>query len=356
VVLATLWMVGVMVMVASLTLVFLAAGLAAKTAASSRPTTRHGPQVAAVAAAPLPPRVQTDLRYGPEPQQLLELLLPDPTVYPGPRPVMIYLHSGGWVGGDRTAVNPIPAAEVARGYAVASVEYRLAGNALDGQPIASFPGAIWDVKRAIRFLKANATTNDLNPRHVVLLGASAGGHLAAFVAATKGLFEPPDLDASLSDVDSSVVAVVDIVGPSDLTTFERTKHPWAAGLTASFLGCPTPTPANMAPCPDDLLRTASVETYLDPTDPPIYLAYGQQDTLVVPGAQGAPLAAGWTQAHHGDPSVASYHVIAGAGHNILPAEVQPSLDQWLDARAEHISPPEPSPPTRITRRLPTTSP
>jgi acetyl esterase/lipase len=282
----------------------------------------------------LPPRVQTDLRYGPEPQQLLELLLPDPTVYPGPRPVMISLHSGGWVGGDRSAVNPIPAAEVARGYAVASVEYRRAANALDGQPITSFPGAIWDVKRAIRFLKANATTDDLNPRHVVLLGVSAGGHLAAFVAATNGLFEPPDLDASLSDVDSSVVAVVDIVGPSDLTTFERTQHPWAAGLTASFLGCPTPTPANMTPCPDDLLRTASVETYLDPTDPPIYLAYGQQDTLVVPATQGAPLAAGWTHAHHGHPSVASYHVIAGAGHNILPAEVQPSLDQWLDARAE----------------------
>ena len=106
-------------------------------------------------------------------------------------------------------------------------------------------------------------------------------------AATAGTFEPPNLPAPLRKVDSTVAAVVDIVGPSDLTTFERTAHPWAASLTASFLGCPTPTPGAVLTCYEEALRTASVATYLDPSDPPIYLAYGAQDTLVVPATQGA---------------------------------------------------------------------
>ena len=140
-----------------------------------------------------------------------------------------------------SSVPDVALAQVARGYAVVSIDYQLATMGSDGQPVASFPGAIWDVKRAIRFVKANARVWHVDPRRVILMGASAGGHLAAFVGATAGLFEPPDLPTTTNPrTDSSVTAIVDLVGPTDLETFERTDHPWAAPLTASFLGCAAP--------------------------------------------------------------------------------------------------------------------
>jgi acetyl esterase/lipase len=272
------------------------------------------------------------LRYGAESQQVLELLLPDASSFSGPYPVVVYLHSGGWIGGDRTALNDIAAEQLHRGYAVASVDYRLATTSLTGTPVASFPGAVWDVKTAIRYLKVSSRSLDIDPHRVVLMGSSAGGHLAAFVGATAGRFEPPHLPRSLRKVDSTVAAVVDLVGPTDLATFEHTPHPWATSLTAAFLGCPVPTIAAPYTCDDSLLRTASVATYLDPSDPPIYLAYGAQDSLVVPATQGAPLAGAWVQAHCGNTAVASYHVVDD-GHDLSPADVDATLDPWLDTHA-----------------------
>jgi acetyl esterase/lipase len=261
---------------------------------------------------------QMALPYGSEPYQVLDLRLPDATVYPGARPVIIYLHSGGWIAGDRTNVPDVALVQVNRGYAVASVDYRLATATPDGQPNPSFPGVIWDVKRAIRFLKTNATTWNLDPRRVILMGGSAGGYLAAFVGATAGLFEPPDLPTTSNERrDSSVKGVLDLVGPTNLVSFEQTDHPWAAPLTASFLGCATPTATNPMTCPDDRLATASVLPYVDSSDPPIFLGYGADDTLVVAATQGEPLARVWTDTHAGNTGSVSYDVVAGAGH-ILP--------------------------------------
>ncbi len=194
-----------------------------------------------------PPAAWVTVGYGPEPFQVLDLVVPDAGAFPGPRPLIVYVHSGGWVAGTRSSVPPETLDQVARGYAVATLDYRLASTDPNGNPVNSFPGAIWDVKRAIRFLKTNAATWNLDARRVVLMGASAGGYLAAFVAATPGAFEPPDLPAvSNPRRDSSVRGVVDLVGPTDLVTFQHTDHPWAAPLTASFLGCLTPNGAHLS--------------------------------------------------------------------------------------------------------------
>jgi acetyl esterase/lipase len=148
--------------------------------------------------AALPPRAVGDqygMAYGAEPYQVLDLRLPDPVAFPGLRPVIVYVHSGGWIGGERSAVPDAALVQVARGYAVVSIDYQLATLSADGQPVASFPGAVWDVKRAIRFVKANTGVWYIDPRRVVLMGASAGGHLASFVGATAGQFEPPETRA-----------------------------------------------------------------------------------------------------------------------------------------------------------------
>ena len=274
---------------------------------------------------------QTAIPYGPEPHQILDLRLPDPAGYPGPRPVIVYAHSGGWIGGERANVPDVLLTQVGRGYAVASVEYLLAHVTPDGQSVAAFPGAVWDVKRAIRFLKANAATWSLDPGRVVLAGGSAGGYLAAFAGATAGLFEPPDLRPTTNQLrDSSVTAVVDLVGPSNLVSFERTDNAWAAPLAAAFLGCATPSDTNPLPCPDDILDTASVWPYVDSADPPIFMAYGADDGLVVATTQGEPLAQAWIEAHLGQTGIVVYDVIQGAGHNLPFDDTVTPISEFLD--------------------------
>ena len=245
--------------------------------------------------------------------------------------MLVYLHAGGWIAGDRTGVPDVVTAQVARGYALASVDYQLATVDASGRPIPSFPGAVWDVKRAIRFLKANAEAWSLDPLRVVVVGTSAGGHLAALVAATRGALEAPELPPTRAPRrDSSVRGVVDIVGPTDLATFQPTDHPWAAPLTASFLGCPAPTDGQSGTCASDQLRRASVATYVDRSDPPILLVYGALDTLVVPATQGEPLARIWRDAHGGDPDSASYLVIETAGHTLPSEDTLGPLTTFLD--------------------------
>jgi acetyl esterase/lipase len=216
---------------------------------------------------------------------------------------------------------------------VASVDYQLATPASgDG----SFPGAVYDVKTAVRFLKAHAGTWGLDPTRVILMGSSAGGHLAALSGASVDRLEP-DVTGPLAGVDSRVVAIVDIVGPTDLARFSATPHPWAAPLTADLLGCPIRN--GRAACPSQLLRLASVAPYLSAASPPIFLAYGAADNLVVPSTQGAPLARAWVQAHHGDPRSAVYQVVPGAGHNIGAGQIDMhNLDQFLDQAAGRPSP------------------
>jgi hypothetical protein len=197
--------------------------------------------------------------------------------------------------------------------------------------VASFPGAVWDVKRAVRYMKANATIWGVDPERVVLAGASAGGHLAAFVGATLGRFEPPDAPATRdARRDSSVRGIVDLVGPTALATFERSGHPWAAPVTAAFLGCARPSERDPLPCPPDRLGRASVATYVDRTDPPIFLAYGALDTLVVPATQGEPMVGVWRDAHGGDPDSASYLEVESAGHTLPAEDTQGPITAFLD--------------------------
>jgi acetyl esterase/lipase len=274
---------------------------------------------------------QVGLAYGPEPFQLLDVQLPDADLFPGRRPVLVFVHGGGWVSGDRSEVPDVVAAQVARGYALVTIDYRLATIGSDGATVASFPGAIWDVKRAIRFVKSNAATWGIDPRRVIVAGVSAGGYLASFVGATRGQFEPPDLTVTSNRrKDSSVRAVVDFVGPTDLATFQQANDPFGAIFTAAFLGCAPRSEANDSTCPDDQLQNASVATWVDRTDPPIYLAYGEQDGLVVPGTQGEPLARSWLTAHAGDPASSTYQVVADAGHALPGDETLQPMSQFVD--------------------------
>jgi hypothetical protein len=129
-----------------------------------------------------------------------------------------------------------------------------------------------------------------------------------------------------------VIAIVDLVGITDLATFETTNHPWAAPLTAAFVGCPAPV-GGQPRCPADLLARASVAPYVDGSDPPIFMVYGALDQLVVPATQGGPLAKLWLDAHHGDQRAAIYDVLPDADHNVDAHVDKARLGEFLDRSA-----------------------
>jgi acetyl esterase/lipase len=220
-----------------------------------------------------------------------------------PAPVVMHVHGGGWTEGEKSAadVAPMLSALVSGGYLVASVDYRLA-------PQYRFPAQIEDVKCAVRFLKANAATYNLDPNRFGVIGESAGGHLVSLLGLTD---ERAGWDVGqYLDQSSRVQAVVDLFGPADLTAPEYTRARSGA-FTAVFGGAP------------DALAKASPVTYIAPNAPPFLIIQGDQDRLV-PASQSQELADRLKAA--GD--AAQLVIVKNAGHGLVPtgnAQIDPPL-------------------------------
>lgn len=233
----------------------------------------------AVATTPLPPvKVVSDITYATVGKQKLQLdlVLPDT---PGPHPVVLCFHGGAWSAGDRKllttpAIMPFsttpPSDELGimekmarRGYAAATVSYRLA-------PKAKFPAQIEDAKTAVRFLRANAKKYDLDPERFAALGFSAGGHLALLLGVTD---TADGFDGQLYPEQSSKVqCVIDFFGPADLSLYSETPG-LAESFIASFLGKECLT--------DETCYTkASPLTYAGKGDPPTLFIHGTMDVVV----------------------------------------------------------------------------
>src|SRR5262249_13044459 len=118
----------------------------------------------------------------------------------------------------------------ARGFAVASVNYRLSSHA-------AFPAQIEDCKAAVRWLRANAKKYNLDPERVGAWGASAGGHLVALLG-TAG--ELKDLEGKGGNLDQSskVQCVLDWFGPTDLRTLPEAYANDPKSVVAQLLGGP----------------------------------------------------------------------------------------------------------------------
>ena len=135
----------------------------------------------------------------------MDLLLPQSA---RPVPAIVFVTGGGFLHAnkDRYLQQRLDLAEA--GYAVASIEYRVA-------PLVTFPAPLIDVKSAIRYLRANAARYGIDTRHVGVLGDSAGGYLAAMTGVSNGI-KAFDQGENL-DQQSDVEAAADLYGLSDLT-------------------------------------------------------------------------------------------------------------------------------------------
>jgi acetyl esterase/lipase len=179
-----------------------------------------------------------------------------------PTPALLYVHGGGWTGGDKRSgkgIRDIPEL-LARGYLVAAVNYRLA-------PRYKFPAMIEDVKCAVRFLRANAERFSINPEKIGAWGGSAGGHLVALLGtsdATAGWDVGQYLEQS-----SRVQAVVDMYGPTDLTVLFEGANP---RLMEQVFGTSDRN--------SETLQKASPVNWVSLDDPPFLILHGERDPLV----------------------------------------------------------------------------
>jgi acetyl esterase/lipase len=126
-------------------------------------------------------------------------------------PAVVFVHGGGWAYGDpsQAAGNGMHFARA--GIATVALSYRLA-------PAHRFPAQLDDVRRGLRWVRRNAESLDIDPARLVLLGLSAGAHLALLTHLARGIPElEPDLPPELGATPEDVLAVMAHYGPYDLT-------------------------------------------------------------------------------------------------------------------------------------------
>ncbi len=284
-------------------------------------------------------------------------------------PVVVLVHGNGWWTGDKSDANDVQLKLVLhlvnRGYAVAFINYRLAsGLNAQGTPSGPFgippgdPDQIYDVKAAIRYLRAHALEHKLNPARVALMGASAGGHLALLSAYTSGVALEEDFPfgdyGANATFPSDVRAVVSVSGPTSLLELDN----WpTATPTPTPTGTPTPTPRAVAPCYSYLRPTSALTAFMgcdmsEPScqeraheaDPIHYVRSGLPPTALMHGTDDCAVQVGQSRllntALQAIGSPVSYYELAGATHSDLKFGDWPAtsfLDRFLDRNLQPIT-------------------
>lgn len=209
------------------------------------------------------------------PSQKLDIYLPDEGE--GPFPVIFYIHGGGWQICDKRDALIMPMlGGIERGYALVSINYRLSGEVI-------FPAQIYDVKTALRFIKANAADYLLDKNRVAAWGASSGGHLSALLGTSESVADLEDLSTGFAEENTKVLAVVDWFGPTqdflqmDAQLIETgngiPNHSEKDSPESCFLG----EKITLVP---ELVEKASPITYITPDIPFFLIQHGHHDQLV----------------------------------------------------------------------------
>jgi acetyl esterase/lipase len=208
----------------------------------------------------------------------LRLDLYQPPVARAPAPVVVWIHGGAFMHGDRTALPPLLEREQLftrlplAGMAVASVEYRLSSEAC-------FPAQLDDVQAAIRWLRARHEELGLDPRRVAAWGESAGGYLAAF-AGVAGHEGPGGPAPEFGDQPTDLAAVVDWYGPTDFAAMDGQappdsvmRHDDPDSPESRLIGAPIQERP-------DLVARADPCRWASSDAPPFLIMHGTRDRLV----------------------------------------------------------------------------
>lgn len=248
----------------------------------------------------------------------------------GPAPCVVWIHGGAWLEGDRRYPPGNWGQDdswfrllTGSGLAVATIDYRLSGEA-------HHPAQLADAQAAIRFLRHRADVLGIDPNRIGVCGESAGGHLAALVALT-GDHPLTPTDRSVVGPSSAVAAAVPMYPVTDLLAFGP-DGPDGAGDEV-WAG----------PSPEDLLlgqrahdvpdaaTAASPISHVHGGAPPMLLLHGAEDTLVRPG-HSERLAAALTRV--GAP--VRLELVPGGEHCFVGADPLPPLSSAVAFLAEHL--------------------
>ncbi len=212
--------------------------------------------------------LQRDLEYAkPGGQPLkLDIYLPKKSV--GKLPVVVWIHGGSWNSGDKNFC-PI-GFMAAQNLAIVSMDYRLS-------QIAPFPAQLYDCKAVIRWLRAHAAELNLDPNHIGVFGASAGGHLALLLATTADHTALEGDEGGNTNFSSRVQCVCAFYPPTDLNRLvtDPKIRADANGDVAKLIGGAVAQNVDKA-------NFASPLFYVDKNCPPIFLMHGGADKLVPP--------------------------------------------------------------------------
>jgi acetyl esterase/lipase len=241
----------------------------------------------------------------------------------GPFPLIIWVHGGGWTSGNKDlSPNGPQVRQATRGYAVASINYRLSHQA-------KFPAQIEDCKAAVRWLRAHAGEYNFDPTRIAAWGSSAGGHLAALMGTSGDVSGLEGSEGNLS-YSSRVNAVVDWSGPTDLLKMSADSLPFPCNVIdhdspfspeSLLIGCAIQT------CPDKTEKANPIR-YVSPDDPPFLIMHGARDCLV-----GPPQSQRIRDALAAVGVEVSLKFIAGAGHGgsqFDDAENRKLVEDFLD--------------------------
>jgi acetyl esterase/lipase len=187
----------------------------------------------------------------------------------GPLPAVIQVHGGGWLSGSRYEQGiPLLNHLAGLGWVGFNIDYRLS-------PQASWPDHIVDVKRAIAWVRSNASELGIDPEMICMTGGSAGGHLTALAGLSEN---DPAFQPGFEDADTSLAAAVPFYGVYDLTDAGGVYYPELVEWVFEKIVVKQP----LADAPE-IYRAASPTWRVHADAPPFLVIHGDRDTLVPVG-------------------------------------------------------------------------
>lgn len=256
------------------------------------------------------------------------------------RPVIIWLHGGGWRFGDRKLGPDFSKYFASQGFVMVSIDYRLSDENI-------FPAQIHDVKTAIRWVKSIAGQYGLDGNKIGLWGSSAGGHLAALAAVAENI-EFEEENPLYPEMTSEVQAVMIGYGPIDFLQLDEQREWYGIdeddpesvqipkdkktsdpdSFESLFLGLP------ILECPERV-KEANPMTYIKAGLPPFLIMHGLSD-IAVPAQQSELL----YRALAAKENNVSLYLIKGIGHGFLNRmnldEGGPRLVKYYTSKNENI--------------------
>ncbi|HEV3366038.1 MAG TPA: alpha/beta hydrolase [Acidimicrobiales bacterium] len=185
-------------------------------------------------------------------------------------PVLVYIHGGAWVIGDKRQQGiPMMHELVQRGWVCVAVNYRLS-------PRATWPAHIVDCKRAVAWVREHIAEYGGDPDFIAVSGGSAGGHLSSLLALTPN---DPEWQPGFEDLDASVDACLPFYGVYDMTVDPTRSGAYGPGLLDLLERRVMKTARSDNPA---LFEQASPDRRVTSAAPPMFVFHGTNDTLVPP--------------------------------------------------------------------------